>query len=98
MDFVTEIYCGNYDNDLNRIAAAIKDRRDQLAAKVRCQLYHGAKVRFRDTVKPSYLAGAEATVTGMARKRVTVVLPRSYGRFMKGSPLRCPVSILELVK
>ena len=85
-DALHNIILGRFDNDLPRLAQAIHDRqkelRDKQAKLTMVNLQAGDRVRFRNTVSPAYLAGAEGTIVGLKQKRVSMKLDRPVGRFM----------------
>jgi hypothetical protein len=93
------VVTGELDGDLPRLATAIHERRKLIsrreAAQVMLQLQPGDRVRFRNSVRPAYLAGVEAVILALKTKKVSVKLDHPTGRF-KGI-ITTPASLIEKV-
>lgn len=96
-DFITAILDGDLDGDLDRLTAAIRDRKQTVAARVRYQVRPGDTVRFSDVIRPRYLVGLTATVTRANPKSIVVSCPQdsAYGRFAGAQNVRCPLELIE---
>jgi len=55
----------------------------------------GCTVRFKPSVRPRYLAGHTATVTGHDGARKVRLAPIAMGRFEGRGEVRCPVNLIE---
>ena len=91
----TAIILGELDADLDNIATAIKTRRGMQAGELRDSLKVGDKVKFIDTVKPTYLRGMVSTVVKLNQKRIVIDLGQRTGRF--SGRITTPVSLIEKV-
>ncbi len=82
--------------DLDRLERAIRDRRKTIARVMMTDLQPGQKVKFNDRIRPTYLAGLEATVVQVNRESVTVNCPDElrYGRFKGSKRVRVPNSLI----
>lgn len=70
MGLLGSIAEGKYDSSLDRIIRACQERKANRVYELR----KGDKVRFPSTSKPSYLAGATATIIEWRRTRVLIEL------------------------
>lgn len=96
-DVVVDITSGLHDENLDDLVAAIKQRRDVLASRVRRTLKVGDTVRFNDRTRPQYLIGETATVKHLRPKKVVVALDAGpTGRF--GGEIVVPPALLEKVE
>lgn len=88
---------GDVDDDLDRIQASIKQRREYLASMTVSFLREGDTVRFSDRIRPKYLQGKTATVVKVNQKTIVVDCPSdpSYGRFSGSKKVRCPNELIE---
>lgn len=89
---------GELDQQQDRIAAAFKQRKKLLEARVMSAIKPGDRVKFNDKVRPRYMAGQLATVTKVNETTVTVNLDQNAGRFGEGRGLKCPIGLLTVIK
>lgn len=94
-DLARAILNGDFDANLDVITKVIKERREAQARVTFFSLRPGDKVRFRDGVRPAYLAGATGTLRDLRRSKVTVDLDKPAGRFNRG--IVTPVTLIEKV-
>lgn len=102
MEVLNDIARGNLDDDLDRIAREVYDRRKIVAgmrarATVRA-LRVGDKVRLVRNIKPRYLVGLTGTVKGKLQTKIDIVIDEGQdtGRF--GRTLRTPASCVEKIE
>jgi hypothetical protein len=89
---------GQHDDSLDAIEATVRERRKVLNARKRFDLAVGDLVRFNSQVSPKYLNGVTAKVTALGSgQKVTVELEQNRGRFRAGSPIGCPLAIIDKV-
>lgn len=93
MGLLQSIRDGKYDGDLDRIAAALKQRREMIAADRFYTLKVGDQVRFVSTIRPTYLAGVQAEVVGKKVKKLIVRPTTPVGRFR--GDITCTPSLVE---
>lgn len=86
---------GSFDNELDTITSAIKQRKTILANRLISSLDEGDRVKFNNTTRPRYLVGVEGTVKKINGKSVSIDLDMAHGRFFKN--IRVPSSLVELV-
>ena len=86
---------GECDDDLNTINTAIRERQKLLARRTIRTIRDGQKVRFNDTVNPTYLRGLEGTVVKVNKTNVVVLPDEHRGRF--AGQIRVPANLLEVV-
>jgi len=91
-----EILKGLHDEELEDIEDAVRRRRRILGAQRFGTIEVGTKVRFISTIRPTYLAGAEATVVGKKVTKLMVRLAVPVGRFR--GDLRVPASLVEVAE
>lgn len=94
MGLLTNIRDGKYDEHLDRILQVVIERRKELASDRYFELQIGDRVKFVRTIRPTYLAGAHATVVGKKVKKVLVRLDSPVGRFGMGD-IRCSPGQIE---
>lgn len=70
--FVDAIVDGDADSFLDAISGAIKMRRESLNERKMLFINAGDVVRFNKTTRPKYLAGLEAEVVRVNKKRIVV--------------------------
>ena len=92
----TAIITGELDNELDGLTQAISFRRSQQVNQTRINLSVGQHVWFNQSVRPTYMVGAEAIVKKINRKRIEVDLLEPAGRFHKG--VRATLSIITTTK
>lgn len=93
---IDEIMAGWHDENLDNIRAAIRCRRDNIAAEFKMTLRVGDTVQFNDEVRPKYLAGALAEVVKVLPKNIDVQMLEQRGRF--GGKVRTSVALIDLVE
>jgi hypothetical protein len=101
---ITEaIQRGDLDEDLDGLAAAIRDRQRVLsrlrAAQACSALQAGDRVQFTDDARPGYLPGVGGVIAGVNKTSTRVLVdvdedPRA-GRFSGARSVPCPPSILR---
>lgn len=93
---VGAIYAGLYDDTLDTLSEAIKNRVTNLEQRQIATLKKGDTVRFNSKTRPKYLVGVEAVVIKVNKTTVTVDIPSrdTFERF--GGIVRVPASLLEL--
>lgn len=92
---IRELLQGTFTEDeLDRVSQTLKVLRETQQIAKKAQFRIGSLVTFVESVRPAYLAGAEATVVKINRKRLLVRLSKPAGRFH--GTIRCPVSLLSL--
>ena len=81
---------------LDRIAAAVKDRRQALGRLTVAALNPGDRVTFGNSIRPTYLKGLTAEVVTCNRESVTIKCPTDsrYGRFSGSQKVRLPISLI----
>ncbi|MDX1408321.1 MAG: hypothetical protein R3330_09310 [Saprospiraceae bacterium] len=96
-NIMTAILNGDHDDEFDAIYAAIKERRKALDIIKQSEFNEGMEVRFNSHASPKYLQGTKAIITKVVsgRKSVEVRLAEDVGKFRAGSPVRCPVSIID---
>jgi hypothetical protein len=92
--FTVPLIRGDWDDRLDYIISAAKERKDRLAPKV-WDFEIGEKVRLNETVRPKYLAGSEAVIQKINRTKVVIDLVKPQGRFYTG--ISAPTSMLTKV-
>lgn len=89
---------GQHDYLLDAIEATVRERRKVLNSRKRLDLAVGDIVRFNSQVSPKYLQGITAKVVALGSgQKVTVELEKKVGRFSAGSPIGCPLAIIDKV-
>lgn len=96
MSTISEIRQGLHDDDLVDITEAVTKRRRVIGLQNFATIQTGTQVRFVDTIRPTYLAGATATVVGKKVSKLIVRLDRPVGRF-SGGDLRVSATLVEVV-
>lgn len=93
---VRAIIDGKFDEDLERLTRAIKQRRESLVAAFYAELEVGDRIRLVH-VKPKYLAGSTGIVTGFSGDRVIIDLDSAItsGRKRWSTGIRVYPSSLE---
>lgn len=96
---VEAIISGDYDDDLNRIATAIHDRRDIVSRMKTSTISVGDKVKFNDRISPKYLIGNVVTVKKVNKKTVVCDfdVDAEFGRFSGAKNVRVPTSTIDVV-
>jgi nitrogen fixation/metabolism regulation signal transduction histidine kinase len=101
MDLITDIIMGKYDEEIEQLSGAVKERksilRGQQATALKFKLQKDSRVRFLDSVRPKYLAGVEATVVKVNPKKVLVKVDPGFGGSYFGKSINTPLSLIELV-
>lgn len=94
MDIVTIVHAildGNFDDELDSVIEAVRQRRADLARRTFITLKVGDRVRLIGGQQ--YLQGATGTVTQKKQKNVVIDLDTPRGRYHKN--ISCPVGLLE---
>lgn len=95
-DVIAAVLDGKFDDNLDKLNSAIKERKEIKGRATFYSLTPGDKVRFVASVKPQYLAGCVGTLRALRNKKVTVDLDEpTGGRFQKG--IITPVTLIEKV-
>ena len=93
---INNIYAGLHDDHLDALLRAIRDRKDQIAAKAVGSVGRGTIMQFNSKTNPQYLRGQKVEIVKVNRRRYKVKLQTPIGRF--GSKLiNCPMDLLEKV-
>jgi hypothetical protein len=91
--FVIPMLCGDFDEYLDSIELAVRERRADIAPKA----WHfkvGDRVRFT-RVRPKYLIGAVGTISKVNSVKVVVDLDQQTGRFYRN--ITTPTSMIEKI-
>lgn len=94
-DVLNAVLTGDFDENLDGLVQAVKDRKE---AKNRVMFYSlkpGDKVRFCRQTRPRYLACQTGTLKELRNKKVTVDLDSPVGKFWKG--IITPVDLIEKI-
>jgi hypothetical protein len=98
MTLTSDILSGKYDNDLNTIAEAVRQRetltRKAAAAVTMASIEPGDTVVLKD-ISPKYLIGAKAKVIRKRQTRLECELLKDHGRYRAGFPVGIPVACVE---
>lgn len=95
MSILREIRNGLHDEFLQEIQEEVVRRRQVLGRMQFAELAVGSRVRFVQTIRPTYLRGMEATVVGKKVSKLMVRLDRPVGRFR--GDIRVPAALIEPV-
>jgi hypothetical protein len=99
MTIVTDILSGVHDSELDSIREAVNQRQkltqSAQAAVTMTSISVGDKIVFKD-IRPKYMIGEIATVTGKRRTKLEVKLDNPVGRF-NGGIVVVPASCVEKV-
>ena len=99
-EIVKEIVAGRFDDDLDVISKAVKDRRAALNSVKMYSFRAGDVVKFNSLTRPKYLAGTEATVVKVNQKRIVVKINEDFkykARKYGYGEFTTPVSLVEKV-
>ena len=96
VDLCKEISGENDLNKLNRIEAAVRERKQAIARQAAMSIKIGDKVTFADNIRPVYLRGLSAVVSGINRESVVVDCPDDprFGKFSGHKHVRLPVGLI----
>jgi uncharacterized protein YkvS len=92
-NFIIPLMMGEFDNHLDRMANAVKNRQ-QMNAPTVYDFKVGDRVKMKNA-NPKYLNGAEGRVVKINRTKVVVDLHKRHGRFYTN--ITTPTSMLERV-
>jgi hypothetical protein len=96
----TAIIQGVHDNDLDRIETACRERRRLLrevkTAMTMATVEVGSRVRIK-SIRPKYLIGATAVVTGKRRTKLEVRFENTHRRYRAGMVVIVPSSCVEMI-
>ena len=82
-----QISNGSYDQDLTKLADAVKARLDKTRkGRSISDLNIGDRVKFNDLTATRYMVGQYATIVSKKRTKVVVRLETPMGRFIKYLP------------
>lgn len=93
-DVVSGIVFGMFDDDLDRIAEALKARRE--AKRELLVFTAGDNVVFNTRTHPVYMQGIKAVVTGVKRTKVVVKISEDHGRFHAGAAITTSPDLLDM--
>lgn len=105
-EFLTQLNDGMYDDDLEALKQAIKDRQTTTRESRSIADYKmGQRVVFNDYCGTKYMRGQTGVVVNRYRTKLLVKLDRPVGRFsttdasgiVEGAEVKAPPSILDLV-
>lgn len=92
-----EILEGKHDDFLTKIDEVIDARKEYLSTMNFVNFNIGDRVRFTSKVRPNYLVGKEAIITGKKYKKVVVdLVDGRVGRY-SGKGVTTPVSLIEKI-
>lgn len=81
---IDQISSGTFDNDLNSLSNAVKERLDKVRkGKTIADYGVGDRVKFNELTGTRYMVGQYATIVSKNRTKVVVRLETPMGRFMK---------------
>lgn len=84
---VEQISGGSYDQDLVKLADAVKARQDKVRKGKSLSDYNiGDRVRFNELTGTRYMVGQYATIVSKKRAKVVVRLETPTGRFVQYLP------------
>jgi hypothetical protein len=93
-ELLTAILRGDHDDILPLINDVVSDRRKTIGRQLARSLTIGDRVRFT-SIRPQYLIGSTAMVTGRKGAKLMVRLERAQGRFGT-SEISVPPQCVEL--
>ena len=93
-DIVTPILKGECDEFLKSIIDTAQLRQTQLKPKI-YEFNVGQRVKFSNTIRPKYLAGAMGTVQKINRTKLVIDLDERHERFYRN--ISTPLSMVEMV-
>src|SRR6185503_3301283 len=96
MSILKDIRNGLHDEFLEEIQREVQQRRQVLGRMQFAGLAVGSRVRFIQTIRPTYLRGMEATVVGKKVSKLVVRLASPVGRFR--GDIRVPAALIEPVE
>lgn len=102
-EIMLQIAIGDFDDELDRIATAVNNRRrllrDGEAAETLATLEKYDVVKLSDDCTPQYLRGAQAVVSGFKDGKVNIRMMETRSRgnksFRRGTVVLCPASIIR---
>lgn len=99
-DLALAILDGKFDEDLDAITGAVRQRRKQVDSIKLLFCGPGDTVQFNSTIRPKYLQGLTATVVKVNKTTITVTCPDDprYGRFQNSKAVKCPSSLFDKVE
>ncbi len=95
---ITAILTGEVDDDFDRIAIALKERRKSLSAAKLLTFKRGDRVKVVPPISPKYMAGATGKVVKLGNSRIDIELDEQVGRYPSGVAIGFPPSTLELIE
>lgn len=96
-DIHSMIEAGEADDDLDMIVESIQLRRKVLQARILRDIEVGEVVMFNHKVRPKYLEGVFATVTGRNGSKLRVELDHDVGRFSANTRIDTPIGIVDRI-
>lgn len=100
---VSEILSGDWDENLDRFADVVKERKDAQSRTLFFSLKPGDRVRLKN-LRPKYLVGTTAIVRGHNRTRITVDFDppfqpgdQGYDRMRSGKNVSVTPDMVELI-
>jgi hypothetical protein len=97
-EVVDSILDGKYGNyELDQISGAIKERRVQVASRLRYKLNTGDRVRVVGALRPKYLIGLIGVVKRVNQTTITIDFeePEKARRYARG--VRMPLEFVEKI-
>jgi hypothetical protein len=92
---IAQILNGELDDALEALHQAVRLRQQLLAQRMTREIEPGQRLRFRSSVRPTYLKGREVIVRRINRSTLTVDLIQPIGRF--ATNIRTSASLLEVI-
>lgn len=98
-ELIDAILDGVADNDIDKLNAAIKQRREMKNNRKILFMSIGDTVVFNEQANPKYLQGNKATVAKVNKTTVTVNMEENYQlrKYSGSKNVRCPISIVDKV-
>jgi len=93
-DVAAGIIKGDFDEYLDNLSAAIRQRKNDKAPKAQ-DFAVGDRVKYISSVRPKYLAGLYGTITDIRRTKVSVKPDEQRGRFY--GIIVTPTNLIEKV-
>lgn len=101
MTLARDILKGLHDHELDSLRTAVVERgrmKQRLKASlVLTEVKVGDTIRITNNIRPSYLLGQLATVTGKRDTRLEIQLSRPTGRFRNGGLVTVPAECVEVI-
>lgn len=92
---LSDIHTGIYDDDIERLAIALRRRENAIASDTFYTVEVGDLVRFNNKTRPKYLQGATATVVDKNTTRLVVKLTKPAGKYSEFSRITVPALLVD---